>query len=406
MKTIGIIAEFNPFHNGHKYLIEKAKRITKADNVVVVCSGNFVQRGEPAFFDKSIRAEAALMNGADVVLELPVMYSTASAETFAFAAVRLLDKLNCIDYLCFGCETDNIKSLPVIANILFSEPLDYKNMLSVYLKNGFSYPKARAKALTDYCNENNISDESDVAQILNQANNILAIEYLKALKKFHSSMKPLAIKRIGPSYNSEKTESTFASATGMRKAMKNNAAVTKFIPENCADLYRECNYMEWNDFSTIMGYKLIQDNDFSHYADISNDLANRIHNLQSDYTDVQSFIEELHAKNYTHAGISRSLTHILLNITQNDMNTLIADDYLNYARILGFRKNNKILSIIKEKSSLEIVSKFSTFYKNTDGVTRMMMDASIKADALYRMTYMNKYGKKLPTEFERRICTI
>lgn len=406
MKTIGIIAEFNPFHNGHKYLIEKAKKITKADNVVVVCSGNFVQRGVPSFYDKSVRAKAALLNGADVVLELPVMYSTASAETFAFAAVRLLDKLNCIDYLCFGCEADNIKSLPVIANLLLNEPADYKNMLSVYLKNGFSYPKARAKALTDYCSENNILNENEVSQMVGHANNILAIEYLKALKRFHSSIKPLAIKRVGSSYNSDDLDGIFASATGIRKAIHSNKSITNFIPDNCIDLYKESHYVDFNDFSMVLGYKFIHLNNFSDYYDVSKDLSNRINNLKSNFADIQSFIEELHSKNYTHAGISRILSHILLDINKEDMIEFIENDYFDFVRILGFKKDSKILSRLKGRSSLEVISKFSTYYNNSTGITRKMLDINIKADELYRMVYMNKYGKMIPTEFERQICIV
>ncbi|MCI8955712.1 MAG: nucleotidyltransferase [Eubacterium sp.] len=406
MKTIGIIAEFNPFHNGHKYLIEKAKKITHADNVVIICSGNFVQRGTPAIFDKSIRTTAALQNGADVVLELPVIYSTASAETFAHAAVRLLDKLNCVDYLCFGCETENIKALPIITNILLTEPEDYKNMLAVYLKNGFSYPKARAKALTDYCNENNILDGYMLNQILEKANNILAIEYLKALKKFHSKIKPLAIKRVGSSYNSDNLDDKFASATGIRKALNSNQAINNFIPKNCIDIYEDTNYIELNDFSTILGYQLIKTNDFSNYYDLSEDLSNRIKNLKSNYFNIESFIEELHSKNYTYSGISRVLSHILLNITANDMAQFISNDFFDFVRVLGFKKENNILTKIKENSSLDIISKFSTYYNNSTNETRKMLDINIRADELYRMVYMNKYGKMIPTEFERQICII
>lgn len=406
MKTIGIIAEFNPFHNGHKYLIEKAKKITQADNVVIVCSGNFVQRGTPAIFDKSARTTAALLNGADVVLELPIMYSTASAETFAHAAVRLLDKLNCIDYLCFGCETDNIKALPTISNILLEEPEDYKNMLSVYLKNGLSYPKARASAVTDYCNENNILNKYIINQTLEQANNILAIEYLKALKKFHSKIKPLAIKRIGSAYNSNSLEDNFASATGIRKALYNNQSIDKFVPKNCIDIYKSTDFLKPNDFSTILGYQLNENIDFSNYYDISEDLSNRIKNLKTNFFNVESFIDELHSKNYTYSGISRILSHILLGIKQNDMNEFIEKDYFDFVRVLGFKKDSKIMSQIKTNSSLEIISKFSTYYNNSTDITRKMLDINIKSDELYRMVYMNKYGKMIPTEFERQICIV
>lgn len=406
MKTVGIIAEFNPFHNGHKYLIEKAKKITKADNVVVVCSGNFVQRGMPSFFDKSIRTNAALFNGADVVLELPVMYATASAETFAFATVRLLDKLNCIDYLCFGCETENLKALPVIADILLKEPVDYKNILSAYLKNGFSYPKARAKALMDYCANHNILTPYLINEIIGQANNILSIEYLKALKKFHSTIKPLAVKRIGSSYNSYSLDDTFASATGIRNAISNKQPIDDFIPGNCVDLYKNSNPIEFNDFSSILGYHLIHNKDFSQYYDISTDLSNRITHLKSKFLNIDSFINELQSKNYTYSGISRTLCHILLDILQADMSDFIEHDFFDYVRILGFRKNNQILSKIKNETSLDIVSKFSTYYNNSTGRTRKMLDINVKADELYRMIYMNKYGKLIPTEFERNICII
>lgn len=406
MKTIGIIAEFNPFHNGHKYLIEKAKKITQADNVVIVCSGNFVQRGTPAIFDKSVRTTAALLNGADIVLELPVMYSTASAEMFAHAAVKLLDKLGCIDYLCFGCETDNIKALPTISNILLEEPEDYKNMLSVYLKNGLSYPKARAKALTDYCNENNILNKYIINQILEQANNILAIEYLKALKEFRSGIQPLAIRRIGSSYNSDFLDNKFASATGIRKALYNNQEIDNFVPENCIDLYKKTDFLIPNDFSTILGYQLNENTDFSNYNDISEELSNRIKNLKTNFFNVESFIDELHSKNYTYSGISRILSHILLNLKQVDMNEFIEKDYFDFVRVLGFKKDSKIFSQLKERSSLEIISKFSTYYNNSTGMKRKMLDINIKADDLYRMIYMNKYGKMIPTEFERQICIV
>ncbi len=400
MKTIGIIAEFNPFHNGHKYLIEKAKKITNADNVVIVCSGNFVQRGTPAIFDKSVRTTAALLNGADVVLELPVIYSTASAETFAHAAVKLLDKLNCIDYLCFGCETDNIKALPMLSKILLEEPADYKNMLAVYLKNGFSYPKARAKALTDYCNENNILEGFMLNQILEKANNILAIEYLKALKKFHSKIKPLAIKRIGSSYDSDALDDKFASATGIRKALNSNQSINNFIPKKCIDIYEDINHVELNDFSTILGHQLIKTNDFSE------DLSNRIKNLKSNFFNIESFIDELHSKNYTYAGISRVLCHIMLEILQNDVTQFINNDYFDFVRILGFKKDTKTIAKIKEHSSLDIISKFSTYYNNSTNETRKMLDINIRADELYRMVFMNKYNKIIPTEFERQICII
>ena len=406
MKTIGIIAEFNPFHSGHKYLIEKAKKITNANNVVVICSGNYVQRGTPAIFDKTLRAKAAVLNGADVVFELPVIYSTASAETFARASVKFLDLLGCIDYLCFGIETDNIKALPTLAKLLTNEPDDYKNMLSMYLKNGFSYPKARSKALSDYCNENNILNSLQVSQIIDQPNNILAIEYLKSLRLFHSDIKPVAIKRQGAGYNSNDLERGFASASGIRNEIINNNPIDNFIPSNCSPLYSVSDYISTDDFSRILGYKLITEKKFNKYYGISQDLSNRINNYKSDFTNISDFVKNLQSKNYTYAGISRALLHIVLDIKTEDVEDFISDGYMKYGRLLAFNNKSSVLSVIKEKSSIDIVSKFSTYYNETNGITRKMLDIGLNADNLYRMVYMTKYTKTIPDEFKRQIYVL
>ena len=162
MKIVGIIAEFNPFHNGHKYLISKAKEVCNADAAVIVCSGNYVQRGMPAIINKTSRCEMAMLNGADLVIELPVVYSTASAELFATASIALLDSLNCVDYLCFGCETDSIDLLNTVAEILINEPKEYKDLLTLNLKTGISFPKARAKAFDEYFKKYNLDYSLDI----------------------------------------------------------------------------------------------------------------------------------------------------------------------------------------------------------------------------------------------------
>ena len=405
MKTIGIIAEFNPFHNGHKYLIDKAKKITKAENVIIICSGNYVQRGEPAFYDKTIRAQAALQNGADLIIELPVVYATSSAETFAYGAIDLLNKLNCVDYLCFGCETLNINVLPTIAKILIDEPVDYLNMLSVYLKNGFSFPKARANALTDYCSDNKLFNSVILNNILNKSNNILAIEYLKALKKTNSKIKPLAIKRQGSDYNSSELSNNFASATGIREAILIEKSINSYIPDNCMDLYTD-KYVKFMDFNQILGYKLLDTLDFSSIYDISEDLANRICKLKDEYTNPVEFIKTLQSKNYTYSSISRALTHIILGIKQEDVDFFKNNKCNYYAKILGFNKSSPLLSILKKKSSIDIISKFSSYYKSADKDTKRLLDIELAADSLYRMTYMTKYQESIHNEFTRKIVII
>lgn len=405
MKTIAIIAEFNPFHNGHSYLISKAKNITNADNVVIICSGNYVQRGSPAIYDKSSRARVAIHNGADAVFELPVVYSTASAELFAQAAVKFLDDLNCIDYLCFGCEADNFKVLPTIASILFQEPDLFKTRLTALLQEGYSFPKARMEALIYYCREEKILDEYQIKLLLSQPNNILAIEYLKAIKYFHSNIKPVAIKRLGADYNSLDITYEYASATGIRNKIYDNSfdSIRTAVPHNSQSLIDYSKYICFSDFDTVLGHKLLSTNHFSDIFGINKDLSNRIENLKSQYMGVDSFITELQSKNYTYSGISRHLLHILLGITSKDLETFISNGYFSHIRILGYNRASKILSEIKNKSTLELVSKLSAYYSQANGPSKDMLDISIKADELYRMVYMNKYHCLIPSEFERQI---
>lgn len=408
MKTIGIISEFNPFHNGHQYLIEKAKEITQADCVVILCSGNYVQRGMPAFFDKTERTKMALQNGADVVLELPVYYACSSAELFARAGVRILERLNCIDYLCFGCECDNLQALVQIADILTTEPDFFKQSLSKSLKTGASFPKARTKALIDYCKANQLFEETEIKAIMEQSNNILALEYLKALNYFHSPIQPIAIKRIGAGYHSLNTTLKYASATGIRHAfMKNDFdTIQKTIPDNCFSAMKKQRNILLEDFSDILGYQLVKNDSFHEYWEVPSDLSNRIQKLKSDYHGIESFIEQLQTKNYTYSGISRALLHIILNMKKSDIENFINNDYAFGLRLLGFRKDSDILSVISKSSDLDIISKLSTYYHSCDGIKKQMLDISIQSDKLYRMIYMTKYKTNLPTEFERQICIL
>lgn len=431
MKTVGIIAEFNPFHNGHKYLIEHAKKETGADNVVIICSGNYVQRGLPAVWDKSIRTKMALLNGADAVFELPFFYSTSSAETFARASVKFLNDLNCVDFLCFGCETKNFYSLQVIADILLDEPLAYKNLLAHALKTGISFPKARNTALSQYLNDNfSIFDKNstsdiyginnpeknttlcnncfDLNYILSMPNNILAIEYLKALKLFNSKIKPVPIMRIGAGYHSTDTKLCFASATGIRTKLKDRDTdtISSLLPCNTLDFLSLKKFIVAEDFNSILGAKLIALNDFSHIYGINVELSNRINNYKYKFTDFDTFIQKLQSKNYTYSAISRALLHIVLDLNENDVCQFINNGYFKFGRLLGINKSSKILSLIKKNSTIDIINKFSTYYNNSDAISKKMLDTTINADHIYRMIYMTKYKEFIPSEPERQIVTI
>ena len=399
MKIAGVIAEFNPFHSGHKYLIDTIRSKTDADAVVVICSGNFVQRGMPAAWDKSIRTGAALKNGVSAVFELPVFYSTASAEVFARAGVKFLNDLNCIDFVCFGCENDHLDLLQYIATIFEYEPDNYKEFLSEFLKNGISYPKARMMACQKYAQLQDVFDSDELSDVLSEPNNILAIEYLKALLHFGSTIKPVAIKRCGADYHSTDINNVFASATGIREAIekKNTDSILPFLPGNCYDTLSLEQTLSILDFNTILGEKLLSCHDFSSFYGINEELSNRIEHNKNDYADIAHFIKLLQSKNYTYTAISRALLHILLNIKNDDVTRFIKNGYCSYARLLGFSKENSVLSSIKENSH------FSDTYHTSEGWTRNMLDQSVYADHLYRMVFMNKYGKALPNEFQRQL---
>ena len=214
MRIVGIIAEYNPFHNGHQYHIEKSLELTGADAAVVVMSGNFIQRGAPAIMPKHSRAKMALKNGASLVIELPVPYATGSAEYFAYGAVSLLDDFGCVDALCFGSECGNLNLLKTLAKILVKEPAEYKELLSCYLKQGNSFPLARQYAMRDYLHSDQVND------ILAEPNNILGIEYLKALYRLNSTIEPYTIQRVSSHYHDQELQESYSSASAIRNVIK------------------------------------------------------------------------------------------------------------------------------------------------------------------------------------------
>ena len=230
MSNIAIIAEYNPFHNGHKYLIDKAREKTGLDTVVALMSGNFVQRGAPAMADKYSRAEAAILGGASIVLELPVIYATGSARDFAEGAINMLDKLNSIEYLAFGAEDERMDIFDRVSDILAYEPKEYTILLNNYLTKGLSYPAASEKAIVKMLG----NDKSD---IISKPNNILAISYFAAIKKYSSKIKPVIIKRSDDGYHSDSFSGAYASASAIRKAISEKKKINDYIPHKCIDSY-------------------------------------------------------------------------------------------------------------------------------------------------------------------------
>lgn len=372
MKTVGIIAEYNPFHNGHLYQLKKAKEITGADFAVVVMSGDFTQRGTPAVFDKYTRCRLSLLAGADLCIELPVVYATASAELFAKGAVSLLSALG-VDALCFGSECGEIAPLREIASLLFAEPPTYKEALNKALKEGLSFPSARAVAVRKCAHAGSLSGvDAAASDVLASPNNILGIEYLKALlaleKNGQHAPVPYTIKREGDGYLSHTlSEESFCSAMALRKGIaEENPDLLRYVPESIrqefSDTCQTKSALCADDFSGMLFYKLLSEKDagYNSYLDVSSDLSDKIRKNLGTFTTFSAFCEtSLKSKDITLTRVYRSLLHILLSIKKEDLPAAAP-----YARILGFREasfevfgclskeNIPLLSRLKDASSL------------------------------------------------------
>ncbi|MDE6750752.1 MAG: nucleotidyltransferase [Lachnospiraceae bacterium] len=412
MKTVGIIAEYNPFHNGHAYQITEAKKITGADYCVIIMSGNFMQRGIPAIMDKSLRIQSALMCGADLVLELPVHYATGSAEYFASGAIAMLDRLNVINCLCFGSECGNIQVLSMLSDALVSENEEFKDLIKQNLKTGSSYPKARNDALI--ASSPQFTGYSDILQ---SPNNILGLEYLKALKKRGSHIEPYTISRIGADYHDGSINDSYSSALAIRESIEikqDISLIKEQLPDTVYKLLEE-NYLKTfpittEDISSLILYKLIkeQENGYNQYFDIDSAFSDRLESLIYSYTDYASFCEEVKTRNITHARVARNLLHILLDIYQADVDAFCADDYVYYARIGGFRKEAApLLSAIKENSSIPLISKLAdsdAYVTSKNG--RKMLSRDIESNHIYSLIVSRKYHQNLLNEYKRPIVIL
>lgn len=406
MKIVGLITEYNPFHNGHLYHIKEALAKSGADAAIVCMSGDFVQRGEPAVLSKFYRAQMAIEQGASAVFELPVCFSTGSAEYFASYAVKMLNAMGCVDFLCFGSESYDLVILDRIAEILIHEPEEYQRLLKEQLKSGLSYPKARSNALSFYL------DDPSLAELLSQPNNILGIEYLKALKRTRSTIKPLTIRRIGNDYHEATlNREAFSSATSIRSALlgADFPQLTMAMPASCerllSSLYHKEFPIQLSDLSLILKYKLLQVDStiLMQYQDVTEELANRIlHNLNQ-YENLPQFLSLLHTKELTYSRICRALLHIVLDIKKEDVSYYLSADTVPYLRLLGFQKKDRaILTSIKQSGLAPILSKQSQIQSLTDEA-RILLSYDIKASELYRSLVMDRYHRTIPTEFARQL---
>ncbi|MBD5450357.1 MAG: nucleotidyltransferase [Lachnospiraceae bacterium] len=413
MKTAGIIAEYNPFHNGHAYQIDAARKMTGADYCIVIMSGDFVQRGTPAFMDKYTRTEAALTGGADLVLELPVCYALGSAEYFASGAVALLDKLGITDTLCFGSECGDISLLSEFASKLLGEDDVFKQVLDRQLRRGLTYPSARNAALQACAPHLNAH-----MNVMMTPNNILGIEYCKALHRRNSSIQPYTVARAGSAYHDASLNNSFSSALAIREAVSSSGRLTDvraLIPQSCYEIlesqYDRTYPILPDDLSLPLHYQLLseQASGYTQYADIDNSLSDRIIKKLPGYRNFTDFCEQLKTKNRTYTRVARSLMHILLRIEKTDLEHYQSEDYIYYARILGFRKEAEpLLTAMKAQSSIPLISKLADAAPLLSENGRRMLDMDIYSSHIYHSVVRHKFPDcpDICSEYKRKIIKV
>ncbi|RXI54095.1 nucleotidyltransferase [Clostridium tetani] len=364
MNITGVIVEYNPFHNGHLYHLNKTKEITDCDGIVAVMSGHFVQRGSPALLDKWTRAKLALLNGVDLVLELPTIYSTSSAEFFAYGATSLLDGINIVNNLCFGSELGNIDIILKTSKILQEEPSSFKEDLKNFIDKGISFPNAREKALINFMRKEKSS--FDFNNVLCLSNNILALEYCKNLFKFNSNIKPFTVKRQGSHYNCLHLRDNLSSATAIREYIGNNENLdnlVKSVPETVLNMLKnfqneQCKFPFEEDMFTYIKHKYFSNTgSIENLPDVSEGIHNRIYRALDTCNTLKEAMNMIKTKRYTYTRIKRILCHYFIGMD------MINSDELRrkpcpYARILGFnRKGQDILKLIKKSSNIPIINK-------------------------------------------------
>ena len=396
-KVVGIIAEYNPFHNGHSYHIQNTKAQTGADFVVAVMTGNFTQRGNTSVINKWEKTKMALNGDADLVIELPTIYSISSAENFASGAVKILNELGIVDTISFGMEADDVSTLNNIANVLVNEPPEYKAILEHELGKGNSFPKARENALMMYLN-----DIKRYANVLKGSNNILAIEYLKALKKQKSSLVPFGVKREKVYYNSTKIIDEYASATGIRNLLLHNQLeeVRKVVPAKSYSILlnnlRQGTYVldiiAYND-EIIYKLRSMTVKQIANLPDVSEGLEYLIKDVSNKTNNLIELINGIKSKRYTQTRIQRILLYALLGITKNDME--LSKKITPYIRVLGCSEKGKMLlsqinskaKVITSLKKYEVSNKNKRFCIGKQKALNRMLEIDKLATDIYTLGY-------------------
>ncbi len=341
MESIGIIAEYNPFHNGHLYHLKKIKEQNKNAIIVLVMTGNFTQRGDVSIIDKWKKTEIALKAGIDLIVELPFPFSTQSADYFSYGSITILEKLK-VNKVIFGSESDNIKDLEIIADTQLNNP-DFDKLVKIYSKLGKNYPTAISLAIKDLTNKE-----------ITAPNDLLGISYIKTIKQNKYKIIPQTIKRTN-NYHEEKLNDEISSATAIRKAIINNDEIKKQVPSFTLDYLNDLHKID--DYFSLLKYKIITETNLSIYNTVDEGIDKKLKKEIVNATSYEDLINRIKSKRYTYNKLSRMLIHILCNFTKEKKEEF---SKITYIRLLGFSpEGRKYLNTIKKQIDIPIISKIN-----------------------------------------------
>jgi predicted nucleotidyltransferase len=428
MLVLGVIAEFNPFHNGHQFLLQKSKELTGADFSIAIMGGNFLQRGEPACWNKWVRTEMALRSGFDLVIELPFVFSSQDARGFAQAGVKILDSLGVVDYITFGCENENIEIFSILATLIRKDPPFIRKIIKEELKKGDSFPKIREKAIISFYREYNHEltgiPLNKIRNVLRQPNNILALEYMISLQKLKSNIKVLPVKRIGSRFSEYKLEGRYSSATAIRNIINQyyyNSCnpqllkeLKKTMPLSTYQIISEqlkdgINPVLFSNFEQSIFNRLrsVPMQDLKRINGIQEGLENILKKAALLTGNIEELISMTKSKRYTRTRIQRIIIHSLLNLTKQEVKTFNNNGPL-YCRVLGMTKKGRdILKKAKLNSKLPMVQQLKRFYRHNNNLGKdivlNMLNYDILATDLYVLAYNRRDLRTGRQDFTRSI---
>ena len=372
--NIGIICEYNPFHYGHLYHLNKIKEMYPNGNIILVMSGWITERGDLSLIDKFKKTEIALNYGVDLVVELPFKY-IQSADYFAKGAIQILNTLNC-DTIVFGSESNNVEDLKYLANIQLSKD-KYDKLVKEYLNEGVNYPTALSKAL-----------KTISGKTINTPNDLLGLSYVREIIKNEYNINPICIKRDSD-FNSKTIEGKITSATSIRELLKKKKSIKKYVPIDC---YKKLNDVIFiDDYFDYLKYKIMGSNDLTIYNGVDQELANRIYKYIDESDSLDKLIYNIKTKRYTYNRIKRMLTHILLSITKKECSDLS----LEYIRVLGFNdKGKKLLNKTKKEINIPILTNYDNNYLSKDLIINKII--SLNSKIKNKKEFIEKEFKQKP----------